>query len=328
MKRIPDIPPPIPALNRPMPDTGPLWSVMIPAYNCFAYLPQTIESVMAQARERTDMQVEVIDDASTDGDVRQLVAELGKGKIGYFRQEQNTGSLRNFETCILRSRGKLVHILHGDDLVLPGFYVKMEKLLERFPAAGAAFCRYQYINEKSEVLFPSDIEKPEEGLLENWLFRLYERQRIQTPSIVVRRSVYERLGSFYAVHYGEDWEMWLRIAAHYPFAYTPDLLASYRRHSTSISGQSFLTGQNIRDLKRVMDLTEHYLPASQRKKLRKTSEHFYARYAVITGKMLWNTYQNRPAAKAQLKEAFKMDKNIWTFKDTWKLIIKLMLNIT
>ena len=38
-----------------------------------------------------------------------------------------------------------------------------------------------------------------------------------TPSIVVRRSVYERLGSFdRRLVCAEDWEMWVRIAAHYP----------------------------------------------------------------------------------------------------------------
>ena len=28
----------------------------------------------------------------------------------------------------------------------------------------------------------------------------------------------------------EDWEMWVRIAAHYDVAYTPEILAEYRLH--------------------------------------------------------------------------------------------------
>jgi len=31
--------------------------------------------------------------------------------------------------------------------------------------------------------------------------------------MVVKREVYEKLGGFYGVEYGEDWEMWVRIAA-------------------------------------------------------------------------------------------------------------------
>jgi glycosyltransferase involved in cell wall biosynthesis len=327
LDRIPDTPPIIPALNETTDSVRPVWSVMIPVYNCFSYLQQTLESVMSQTSDRTDMQIEVVDDNSTDGNVAQLVERIGKGKITYFRQEENVGSLRNFETCILRSTGKLIHLLHGDDMVLPGFYTKIHELFKDFPEAGAAFCRYQYIDEKSEVLYPSDIEKQEDGILDNWLVRLYQRQRIQTPSIVVRRSVYENLGSFYAVHYGEDWEMWLRIAANYPFAYTPEVLASYRQHPLSISGQYFLDGQNIRDLKTVMDLTEQYLPVSERKTLRKETEEFYAKYAISTARMLWGKYKNHSAVQAQIKEAGKLYKNAWISKEILKLKLKMILNI-
>jgi hypothetical protein len=45
----------------------------------------------------------------------ELVKKVGKGRVSYFRQKQNVGSLRNFETCINRSRGKYIHLLHGDD---------------------------------------------------------------------------------------------------------------------------------------------------------------------------------------------------------------------
>jgi len=72
--------------------------------------------------------------------------------------------------------------------------------------------------------------------------------------MVVKREVYEKLGGFYGVEYGEDWEMWVRIAANYQIAYTPEVLAEYRMHHNSISGKAFLTGQNMKDLNQVMNL--------------------------------------------------------------------------
>ncbi len=300
---------------------------MIPAYNCSAFLPLTLQGVMHEIADREDVQVEVIDDCSQDGDMEQIVQETGKGKIGYFRQECNKGSLRNFECCLLRSKGLFIHLLHGDDLILPGFYDKMQELFRNFPQAGAAFCRYKYIDEKGKLLYFSDSENAGDGLLGNWLSRLYQRQRIQPPSIVVKRSVYENIGSFFAVEYGEDWEMWLRIAAHFPFAYTPEILAAYRQHSGSMSGRSFLKGQNIRDLRKVMDITEKYLPQSQRKMLRRKANNFYSSYALRTAKMLWNDYKNIQAAKAQISEAFLLRKTAWMNIDFWKLQIKMALNI-
>ena len=49
------------------PDVGrPVWSVMIPTYNCARYLRETLASVLAQDPGPDQMQIEVIDDCSTD----------------------------------------------------------------------------------------------------------------------------------------------------------------------------------------------------------------------------------------------------------------------
>ena len=50
-------------------------------------------------------QIEVVDDASTDADVAAVVERVGKGRVKYFRQSNNVGSLLNFKTCIDRAEG-------------------------------------------------------------------------------------------------------------------------------------------------------------------------------------------------------------------------------
>ncbi|HET7896220.1 MAG TPA: glycosyltransferase family 2 protein, partial [Flavisolibacter sp.] len=115
MLRIPLSPPQI--LPRPSDAYRPLFSVMIPVYNCSAYLEETIASVLAQDMGEALMQIEVVDDASTDVDVQALVQQIGGGRVQYYRQAENVGSLRNFETCLNRARGIYVHLLHGDDRV-------------------------------------------------------------------------------------------------------------------------------------------------------------------------------------------------------------------
>src|SRR5829696_2154721 len=99
--RIPQAPPPIPAINESA--QRPLWSVMIPTFNCSNYLKDTLLSVLATNIAEGEMQIEVIDDCSTDADVQSLVEQNGEGRVSFFRQENNVGSLRNFETCINRA---------------------------------------------------------------------------------------------------------------------------------------------------------------------------------------------------------------------------------
>ena len=80
------------------------------------------------------MEIEVVDDCSTEDDPEAVVREVGKGRVKFHRKSRNEGVTANFNTCVQRSSGELVHILHGDDYVLPGFYRTIEDLAERHPA--------------------------------------------------------------------------------------------------------------------------------------------------------------------------------------------------
>ncbi|WP_128547011.1 glycosyltransferase family 2 protein [Larkinella soli] len=314
MDRIPSVPP----LIEPLSDSvsRPRWSVMIPAYNCSGQLHETLASVLSQAPGPEQMQIEVVDDASTDADVGALVERIGRGRVGYYRQEQNVGSLRNFETCLKRSRGHLVHLLHGDDRVLPGFYEKLDELFRRFPEAGAAFCRYRHIDPEGRPLGDEPSERESDGLLEGWLDRIAAHQRLQYVCMVVRRSVYERLGGFYGVTYGEDWEMWVRIARHFPVAYSPRTLAEYRVHGTSISSEKILSGQNLRDLRFVMEAIQNHLPPDKRKEVLARSRRIWAHYSIQVARQIWQETHNPRGVNAQVREILRLhtDPNLY-----WKV---------
>lgn len=323
--RIPDRPPVI--LPVPKSFRRPLWSVMIPVYNCSTYLKETLESVLANHYTAAQMQIEVVDDGSTDANVEELVASIGQGRVGYYRQEQNVGSLRNFQTCIERSRGYLIHILHGDDKVREGFYRRFEILFKNHQQLGAAFCRYAYINEEGTVMYCQEPEMEKEGILHNWLTKLSERQRIQYCSIVVKRAVYENLGSFYGVEYGEDWEMWVRIASQYTMGYIPDILADYRRHFSSISGRSFMTGKNMQELAAVMNKIQGYLPEQKRDHILSNSKKFYAHYALRIANEIWRKLKNKNGAMAQAKAAWKMNPDLPLLYKIIKLYTRMTLNL-
>jgi glycosyltransferase involved in cell wall biosynthesis len=327
-ERIPSIPPIIsPIINQ---SQRPLWSVMIPVYNCLSYLQEALESVLAQAPGMEHMQIAVIDDCSTDGDVLALVQRIGKNRVEYFRQEKNVGSLRNFETCLNRSIGHWVHILHGDDLVIEGFYLEIEMLFQKYPEAGAAFTRAIIKHSKNEkaVYIGKPILK-EAGIIKDFLFKIAERNQLETPCIVVKRSVYEQLGGFFAVHYGEDWEMWTRIAAKFPIAYSPKCLACYRYLSgASITHQSIETAQNVHDIARVIDIIQEYLPVKQRKTLRKMARYHYSLYCASMAHSLYDAHphSNNKAALAQAKGALLLSKDIEVVYLALKLYLKVSLH--
>jgi glycosyltransferase involved in cell wall biosynthesis len=284
----------------------PLWSVMIPTHDCAGYLRETLASVLAQDQGSERMQIEVVDDASSDRP-EDVVEALGRGRVSIFRQPRNVGHVANINTCLERSRGRLVHVLHGDDGVRDGFYAALGSVLEAEPTAGAAFCRYIAIDEQGDWSSIAALEQRSAGLIPDWLERIAVGQRLQTPCMVVRREVYERLGGFdRRPKMSEDWEMWVRIAAHYPVAYEPAPLALYRVHSPSLSGRMLRTGENVRDLRRVIEINREHLPPELadeigRRALRETATTCLRRARRLLGS------GDTAAMWAQVREAVRSD---------------------
>jgi glycosyltransferase involved in cell wall biosynthesis len=291
----------------------PLWSVMIPAYNCARYLHETIASVLTQDPGPDQMQIEVVDDCSTD-DPKAVVDALGAGRVEYYRQEQNVGKVGNFNTCIERSRGQLVHILHGDDAVRDGFYRSMEQLFDTYQEIGGAFCRYISMDEDGNWETIGELEPGGRGILVGWLERIARGQRLQTPCMVVRRSVYEQLGGFDArLTHCEDWEMWTRIAAGFPVAYEPEPLAVYRVHTRSTSDRSLSSGENVVDLRRAIEINRARLPRERREEITSDALEITAVTAIRRAGRMLQAGQGA-AARAQVKEALRTSRSPVVFE--------------
>lgn len=106
----------------------PKWSVMMPTFNPRKnYFIQSIESILQQ--HTSDMEVIVVDNNSQEVDVQELVNLYGQGRVVYKRNAQNIGLVPNWNKCIELARGNYIHILHDDDIVSNGFYVKAENYL-------------------------------------------------------------------------------------------------------------------------------------------------------------------------------------------------------
>ena len=283
----------------------PLWSVMVPTFNCAGYLRETLQGVLAQDCGPDAMQIEVIDDYSVDNP-QAVVQDIGRGRVTFHRQPRNVGTTQNFHTCIARARGRLVHLLHGDDYVLDGFYASMERAFASHYEIGAAFCRHLFVNSRGDKLAVSDLEQPVSGILDNWLERLASEQRIMTPSIVVRREVYEALGTFDSrLICAEDWEMWVRIAARYPVWYEVAPLAAYRMHEDSNTGRHTHTAENIRYTRLAIEMFTPYLPADRAEAISRRARETYALSAIDSARALWSR-RDRVGAVAQLREALKL----------------------
>ena len=227
---------------------------MIPTFNCADYLRQTLSSVLAQDPGAERMQIEVVDDCSTKDDPEPVVREIANGRVNFFRKTRNEGAVANFNTCIERSQGHFVHILHGDDYVAPGFYAKLGQLAQQHPDTALIASRVFFVDEQNVISNISDRLKSLESA-SNDCSNFYYGTAIQFAGVAVRRTFYECHGGFLPelVHTA-DCEMWARAVALGGGVVSPEVLAFYRVFEGNDTGRLARTAENLRDLDRLAAL--------------------------------------------------------------------------
>jgi len=234
---------------------------MIPTYNRTKYFEKTLISVLSQDPGVEEMQIEVIDDASALDDPEPLVRRVAGGRVSFVRQPRHIGQVPNFNSCVERSLGHWVHILHTDDFVLPGFYERLKTALAARSDVGAGFCRAVFVDGNDCWVCDSELERSTPGILPDFIERISVSQRIVTPTIVVRRNVYQKLGGYLPdLKYTPDWQMWIRIAANYPIWYEPAALAACRIHSESETANLMKGGRPVVDMRRCIEISRCLLP--------------------------------------------------------------------
>lgn len=286
--------------------TRPFWSVMIPTYNCAELLRRTLTSVLEQDPGPEQMQIEVIDDCSTKDDPEAVVAEVGKGRVSFFRQPKNAGAQATFTTCIQRAHGHWVHILHGDDMVRPGYYRRIRDAAEREPSIEAAFCRYIFMDEDDHWQRLSELERRTPGILSDWLEQSTVSNRIMFPAISVKRSVYERIGGFHPrLIHSADWDMWKRVYLNAVVWYEPEPLALYRVHSASDSSTLERTGANVADSRESIEISRRYLPEPVAATLSAQARDFLARSALSSARRMIVKGAPMEGVMSQVREAVR-----------------------
>lgn len=260
----------------------PLWSVMIPTYNCAHYLRQTLESVLVQDPGPDQMQIEVVDNCSDKDDPEEVVRAVAPKRVIFHRNPTNVGMYPNFNICIERSRGELVHILHGDDFVAPTFYARLGDLAARHPEAALLASRSFFVDQNGTVTGVTR-RLPDHERVTHDCSPFYCANPLQFAGVVVRREFYERHGGFdLRLVYCGDCEMWARAIYLEGGIILPEPLAHYRNHDQNDSARVKREAENFRDLDRLADIFEARHPDFPRWNFRrrmarsawKNAEHF------------------------------------------------------
>ncbi len=223
------------------PAQRPLVSVVIPCYKQAHFLPQALESVLAQTYLRVELIV--VDDGSPDNTSE--VACRHRDVRCIRQQNQGLSGARN--TGLRESRGSFVMFLDADDRLLPNAVEDHLRCFAEHPEAGFVVGDIDQIDGSGAYK-----DSPRWPLLTSDFYEelLRVNHVANTIAVMFRREVFEKTGDFdTARSAAEDYELLLRTARLFPSAHHRTVVAKYRRYSTSMSRNGVLM---LRSMEAVM----------------------------------------------------------------------------
>jgi glycosyltransferase involved in cell wall biosynthesis len=217
-------------------------SVIIPTRNYGAYIADAIQSVLAQTYHVHE--IIVVDDGSTDRTEEILLPYMSK--ITYIHQNQRGASAAR-NVGLRCSHGEYIAFLDADDQWLPDKLSVQVGLLRKYQEVGLLFGQVEPCDDAGRALpgelTPTDgaIPMSTDIIVKDAFKLLLESCYILTSTVVIRRECIAKVGNFdESLRSIEDRDLWLRIAGHFQFGYTPRVVARKRGHANNVSSDSRL----------------------------------------------------------------------------------------
>lgn len=213
-------------------------SVVMSVFNGAATLAATLESVLMQTE--SDFEFIVIDDASADASpgILERYAVLDP-RILVLRNEKNLGLTRSLIAGCAAARGQYIARQDAGDLSHPRRLAREAAVLDATSDVAFVSCWTEFVGPELEHLYEARgtgrAHEPMRVLPASDMRALQDGPSSHS-SVMFRRDAYERAGGYRReFYYGQDWDLWCRLAAQGKFQMIPEVLYRGRVVPESIS---------------------------------------------------------------------------------------------
>lgn len=208
---------------------NPLVSVVIPAYNEEKYIRQSIDSIIQQTY--TNWEIIIVDDASTDC-TRKIALDYQCPRIHIYTCPSNKGPGAAQNIGFSHSRGGLIAVLAGDDQAMPDRLSTQVEYMMNNPDVAVLGTGYVVIDEYGVTI--NTVKQHSIPLEIKW--NLLFSNPIAAPTVILRSKAIRECGQYdQSIRFGEDMELWGRIASNWNIATIPTPLIKYRVHAHSLT---------------------------------------------------------------------------------------------
>lgn len=224
---------------------GPLVSVVIPAYNYGCYLGQAVRSVLDQGID--DIEVLVLDNASTDDTAQVMAAFSAEPRVRYMRNRRNIGAGNSSQNGFWVAKGTYLVLFMADDFMNPGHLQRLLPILQGNPAHALGYSPISWVNEQGEPLsgprHPGHRDADYAGGRHELADLLVYDSYITPSAAIIRRDAFfEVWRRDVRIRGAGDWLLMVQLAERYPdFVFTTVPGVSYRVHAAQHSHEFYVS---------------------------------------------------------------------------------------
>jgi GT2 family glycosyltransferase len=246
----------------------PLISIIITSYNYGSMIGEAIGSACAQ--DYPNIEVVVLDNASTDNTESVIQDYIKHPRVRYIRNKLNIGAMGNHNRGVIESRGEYLMFLSADDRMASDQVSATYACLKAHPQAQIAYSEIRYINDSGEdygerpMLIPLHYSNMPNSLALYLAWGCYSA----FETLLIPREIFGLYGLLDTDLVGADYELMTRwAAAGVQLAFVPGRYLSYRLHSSQDSGADkfYANGKGLTEL---LTIIERYATPQNMPKLR------------------------------------------------------------
>lgn len=203
---------------------SPRITVVTPSLNQGSYLESTICSILDQ--RYPNLEYMIIDGGSRDNSVE--IIRKYERHISYWISEEDGGQSEAINKGLSRATGDFITWINSDDMLQPGILSQIPAYFNR-DDIGLVFGRsISFGDNFSEKISSSDIVDIDAKTLGSVAF--------SQPAAFFRKNVLQELGLLdESLHYGMDYDLFVRIALNYEIKPVNEIISRNRYHSESKS---------------------------------------------------------------------------------------------
>ncbi len=205
-----------------------IFSVITPSFNQGQFIEQTIRSVLEQ--NYPHFEHIVFDGKSTDN----TVEVLKRYPHLKWTSEKDNGQSSALNKGFQIARGDIIAWINSDDWYEPGAFAAVAEFFQKNPEKQVVMGDCRCIDSKGkEIGVIVNDERGFEQLRKYWKAKAIPTQ----PAIFFRKKLLDEVGGVdESLHYGMDFDLWLRFAAKSRFYHLSRIVANYRFHDAAKGG--------------------------------------------------------------------------------------------